>query len=105
MISRQHAVIQQITENDNKSRKRKLGSEIEWEIIDKNSLNGIFVNDVKVEKKILKNGDVITFGGGGKLPLGTLRQQPHSVFIFTFFSHGIILFYFYLFLSIRIRFD
>jgi pSer/pThr/pTyr-binding forkhead associated (FHA) protein len=32
-------------------------------LIDRNSSNGTWVNDRKIERRILENGDIIHFGG------------------------------------------
>jgi hypothetical protein len=40
-----------------------------WVLRDQNSLNGTFVNSLRVANEILRNGDIITFGGGPDLVL------------------------------------
>jgi tripartite motif-containing protein 2/3 len=35
-----------------------------WVLRDNNSLNGTFVNSLRVSNQILRNGDILTFGGG-----------------------------------------
>ena len=47
MISRLHAKFLQTAETDNQGRHQ-------WKLVDNNSLNGVFVNDVKVAEKILE---------------------------------------------------
>ena len=76
MISRLHARI--ITEKDNTGKHN-------FRISD-TSLNGTYVNDVKVADSCeLQPGDTVTFGHlrGAVLPPGTLAQQPESEFRFT----------------------
>lgn len=71
MISRNHAVL------------RKKGDN-QWQIVDLGSTNGLFVNNVKVEEAVLKPDDVIVFGGGGGVPLGTVLFQHDSEFKYRF---------------------
>jgi pSer/pThr/pTyr-binding forkhead associated (FHA) protein len=75
MISRHHAVIRQVEAGP---------AEQLWEITDAGSVNGIFVNDVKVDRHVLSNGDVIVFGGGGKTPFGEKKSQLTSEFVYVF---------------------
>ena len=42
----------------------------EWYIIDMTSLNGTFVNDIKVGKSRLADGDTIQFGGAANTSIG-----------------------------------
>jgi len=35
----------------------------QWQIVDLNSLNGVYVNDVRVQKKALQDGDEVRLGG------------------------------------------
>jgi len=77
MISRLHAKFLQTSETDNQGRHL-------WKLVDNNSLNGVFVNDVKVAEKVLEDGDRIIFGGGGKLALGVTKAQTDSEFVFVF---------------------
>jgi len=55
-----------------------------WQIRDNGSVNGIFVNDVKVLQQTLRVDDVITFGGGAKLGLGQSLSQPYSEFTYKY---------------------
>ncbi|KAJ4458061.1 hypothetical protein PAPYR_6330 [Paratrimastix pyriformis] len=71
MISRAHALIQKTPEAT-------------WEIVDLKSLNGVFVNDLKADRVTLMDGDLITFGGGGKLAMGQRLAQPESEFRYLF---------------------
>ncbi len=34
-----------------------------WEVVDQNSLNGVFVNEQRVERAVLRQGDRVTLGG------------------------------------------
>jgi pSer/pThr/pTyr-binding forkhead associated (FHA) protein len=71
MISRVHAHIAHLSNN-------------QWKLRDNRSVNGVYVNDVKVSEASLNDGDVITFGGGGNAPFGSKKQQPDSEFIYKF---------------------
>lgn len=55
-----------------------------WEVRDNRSVNGIFVNDRKVQEAVLKDGDVVVFGGGGDHPIGAIIEQPDSEFRYEF---------------------
>jgi len=70
MLSRIHAIICQ--------------EENTWKIIDCKSLNGIFVNSIKVSEAVLKDGDTIVFGEGGKQTLGSKLVQSNPELIYTF---------------------
>ena len=52
------------------------------------SVNGVFVNDVRVKRAVLAHGDVIVFGGGGgaaeSVAVGGRLQQPETEFAFRF---------------------
>jgi pSer/pThr/pTyr-binding forkhead associated (FHA) protein len=48
------------------------------------SKNGLFVNDCKIDTCILHNGDIIIFGGGPDLKIGSILSQPSSEFRYTF---------------------
>ena len=48
-------------------------------------MNGVFINQVKVEEAFLKEGDIIVFGGGSpNLPNGAILAQPLSSLVYTF---------------------
>ena len=47
------------------------------EIEDGQSRNGIFVNNAKVERAVLRNGDTVTFGGGDDMACG--EQLPKEL--------------------------
>jgi pSer/pThr/pTyr-binding forkhead associated (FHA) protein len=70
MISRLHAKILQ----DN----------TQWKIVDNKSMNGLFINNKRVAEAVLRDGDKIVFGGGGALPMGSIRAQSNSEFIYVF---------------------
>jgi len=72
MISRVHAFCEWIPEKG------------VWQIRDNCSVNGVFVNDVKIDQQQLKLHDVITFGGGAKLGVGQTLCQPQSEFTYQF---------------------
>jgi hypothetical protein len=71
MISRVHAHIAHLS-ND------------QWKLRDNRSVNGIYVNSIKVGEAILNDGDVITFGGGGNAAFGSTKEQPEAEFIYKF---------------------
>ena len=80
MISRKHATI---------TRQRQSGAAAssEWLLTDLQSMNGVFVNDVKIASHLLRHGDVVTFGGlGQKVPIGATFPQPKAEFIFRYES-------------------
>jgi len=80
MISRVHAIIT----------KKTFENQTRWVIEDKNSVNGIFVNNVRVSNSQLKNGDRLTFGGGCAVKVGETREQPDSEFEFIFEEAGVM---------------
>jgi len=56
-------------------------------VVHDNSLNGTFVNDVKIDGSAeLHDGDIITFGGGSQIKAGTVLRQPESEFVYLFES-------------------
>jgi len=72
MISRTHAKIQAAPDNT-------------FTLTDLNSTNGVFVNNRRINSHILREGDVIIFGGA--LPttkLGDILFQPNSEFVYRF---------------------
>ena len=71
LISREHAVIEYFDERG-------------WVIKDLNSVNGLFVNDVKISKTVMHEGDRVIFGGGGNLKMGARRTQRNSEFEYKF---------------------
>lgn len=77
MISRQHAQITQAPAADGSNR-------MIWRIVDTNSINGVFVNNAKIKEAVLAHGDIITFGGGASLEVGTIRPNPDAEFVFQF---------------------
>eukprot|EP01087_Luapelamoeba_hula_P014198 TRINITY_DN4124_c0_g1_i3.p1 TRINITY_DN4124_c0_g1~~TRINITY_DN4124_c0_g1_i3.p1 ORF type:complete len:296 (-),score=67.19 TRINITY_DN4124_c0_g1_i3:1348-2235(-) len=72
MISRKHAIITCDTTNGAVT------------ITDCKSLNGIFVNNRKIREATLKDGDVVVFGEGGSMPVGTCLTvaTPELKFVF-----------------------
>lgn len=71
MLSRKHAVI-------------KRSSKYKWTLLDTGSMNGTYVNDMRITSKVLEFGDVIIFGGPPLTKPGDIRQQPESEFVFVF---------------------
>jgi len=72
MISRTHAVLSWC---DNIKK---------WQIKDNNSVNGVFVNDIKIKEHYLNSKEKITFGGGAKIQVGQSILQPNSEFTYLF---------------------
>lgn len=65
IISRQHAAITVTSVNTNK---------VNVVIEDLDSLNGVYVNDVRIKREVLKDGDVIQFGGMSDVPIGGILE-------------------------------
>lgn len=88
MISRTHAVITRQLAPVSKEDINNQGTvSLDTFVISDKSMNGIFVNDVriaKMEKTVIKHGDVLTFGGGFKTPFGGEFKQPDSELVFRF---------------------
>ena len=80
MISRRHAILQWAAAGSG------CGSDCAggWRLIDLRSVNGVYVNDVKANEALLKDGDVLCFGGGAGVKTGSTRQQPNSEFRYLF---------------------
>lgn len=99
MISRTHACIRKLTADEKKAAKRSSSGSMQtdWIIEDKNSMNGVFVNNVKgvfvcvcacacvlsacvcaVSYSPLQLGDLIVFGGkdATKMKIGQRLEQP-----------------------------
>lgn len=74
MISRVHAYI--------------IYSNNQWYIRDNRSVNGVFLNDVKIHESRIKLGDVITFGGGGNMMRGSIKRQDMSEFNYIFIEYS-----------------
>lgn len=84
MISRVHAKITQVQPATATNGQPGLAR---WLLTDCKSMNGVFLNDVKVESATLRHNDVITFGGlGQKVAMGATFPQPDAEFIFRFFQ-------------------
>lgn len=52
----------------------------QWKVTDCKSLNGIFVNGIKVEEAYLRDGDEIVFGEGGTCSLGAALMVANPEF-------------------------
>ncbi|KAL7721671.1 FHA domain containing protein [Entamoeba marina] len=48
------------------------------------STNGVFVNNEKISMKILRDGDIVIFGGGSGIEVGSIVEQQQSPFIFQY---------------------
>jgi len=55
-----------------------------WTLTDLGSLNGTFVNNIRVSNRVLQFGDELVFGGPPGTKLGDIRPQPESEFRFRF---------------------
>ena len=75
MISRAHAFIEIKEEKNGK---------ISLQVVDNNSLNGIYVNNIKVKQQVLENNDLVTFGGAGSVSFGEKNLQNQSIFVYKF---------------------
>lgn len=64
-VGREHSMCEIVLENPKVSRLHAEFVEVEGRVllIDRNSSNGTFVNDQKIDKRFLKDGDIIYFGG------------------------------------------
>jgi len=64
-IGREGAICEIVLENPKVSRLHAEVVSIDGKVllIDRNSSNGTYVNDQKIDKKFLKDGDIIYFGG------------------------------------------
>ena len=62
------------------------GSSTRWVVSDLKSMNGVFVNAVKVQEATLRDGDVITFGGPRHLKVkqSCAASKLPSIYQFTF---------------------
>jgi pSer/pThr/pTyr-binding forkhead associated (FHA) protein len=77
IISRQHAAISvylapTTTEDSTGGGGGKRGVSILIEDLD--SLNGVYVNDVRVKREMLKQDDIVQFGGMSDVPIGGVLQ-------------------------------
>jgi pSer/pThr/pTyr-binding forkhead associated (FHA) protein len=74
IISRHHANIELIENNDKvfDSLSTITLNNINYNYIlhDMNALNGVFVNGIRIKKRLLINNDIIQLGGGGSCPFG-----------------------------------
>jgi len=57
-----------------------------WFIQNNKSVNGVYVNDVKLGDLPvpLKEGDIVVFGGNANQLPGAIKKQPNSEFIYQF---------------------
>jgi len=54
-------------------------------LFDRNSTNGVYLNNCKIDVAQLRAGDRITFGGRGKgIKVGAVDPQPDSEFVYRF---------------------
>ena len=77
MMSRRHAILQWAASGGQ-------GGQGAWRLIDLRSVNGLYVNDVRVSEALLKDGDVVCFGGGAGVKEGARRDQSNSEFRFVY---------------------
>ena len=66
MISRVHANLVSV--------KCSAHGDMVWKVIDNNSTNGVLVNRVKVHEQILKDGDIVHFGGGTGINISDVQR-------------------------------
>jgi S1-C subfamily serine protease len=64
-VGREHSMCEIVLENPKVSRLHAEFVEVQGRVllIDRNSSNGTYVNDQKIDKRFLKDGDIIYFGG------------------------------------------
>ena len=78
-VSRVHAVLQR------QSTGRP--GEAEWVLTDRASTNGVFVNGTRVASAVLRVGDLLTVGCGGKVAMGatlpSLKPRQSAAFLLT----------------------
>ena len=82
IISRKHAEINQIYHKANANDFQKVG----YMIKDIGALNGIYVNNRRIDTHILSSGDVIQFGGFYNLPIGEVLTVSDISVRYQFFS-------------------
>ena len=58
----------------------------QWKVMDRDSLNGILHNGVKVKEQYLSDNDIITFGGAFSTIEGTSpgERAPKSIYVYKF---------------------
>lgn len=69
IISRKHATITMIKSSDGSCR---------YSIADLGSINGLFINRKRIKEQVLKDGDIVQFGGRGNLPFGAMIVRPEA---------------------------
>eukprot|EP01103_Thecamoeba_quadrilineata_P004560 TRINITY_DN1429_c0_g1_i2.p1 TRINITY_DN1429_c0_g1~~TRINITY_DN1429_c0_g1_i2.p1 ORF type:complete len:377 (-),score=73.74 TRINITY_DN1429_c0_g1_i2:602-1732(-) len=75
MISREHAKLERVENTD---------AEFQWRLSDLKSANGLFINSIKTPEAVLRDGDEITFGGGGGIKNGLELQSISSELVYVF---------------------
>jgi hypothetical protein len=74
MVSRVHASIQKILD----------GNILKYVLNDEKSLNGCIVNYKRVQQIVLKDGDIVIFGGAGDSYVDGFVSSPNSELIYRF---------------------
>ncbi len=74
IISRCHCKIERIADGDN----------VRFELVDNESLNGTFVNNVKISRCALNDGDIIQMGGSSTIVVGQPLKESDGGVQYTF---------------------
>ena len=91
LLSRKHCFIKKETITNTADQEEEV-----YKIIDNNSMNGTFVNYIRVTEKVLKDGDTVILGGGGDIDYGgTLTPGIHHI-CYLYIKYR-LLFYLFLF--------
>ena len=75
IISRCHCKIEKVVDSDNN---------IRYELVDNESLNGTFVNNVKISRCPLNDGDIIQMGGSSTIVVGQPLKESDGGVQYTF---------------------
>ena len=84
MISRIHAIISRTSKPTPNENCTCDVCTYDWIIEDNKSLNGVYVNNIRVRRQTLQIHDLIIFGGDNSVAMGEFFAQPSSEFVFSF---------------------
>jgi hypothetical protein len=74
-LSRRHVTIWRESLGDN---------DYQWHVTDENTMNGTFIDCVKVQDSVINDGEILTLGGGAGLELGQRSELLASDLVFRF---------------------